>query len=630
VAAAADAPSRPAGGPLGERRKWYITRLFSFGPAAKHGFQMLSGSLRVVIAAVCLATSAAAFAAADPNKVIRTYFPAAETGFDPVRVSDNYSATVNEAIFERLLTYDYLARPAKLAPMVADLPEVSDEGRTYTFHLRKGIYFASDPAFGGKQRELTADDFVYSFKRFFDPVNRSPYAFMLEDIVGLKELGDRAQKTGEFDYQARVPGLEALDRYTLRIKLKESDYNFPFKVAHGSYAAVAREVVEKYGDDINAHPVGTGPYRLKEWTRGAKIILEANPDYRGFTWDFAASEPAWDNALITAMKGKKMPQVGRIEISILEESQSIWLAFENKELDYVNLPADFRDRGLAADGTLLPVFAKQGVKLYNAVDPDLTYTTFNFRDPVVGGFSKEKIALRRAIIMAYDTDTEIRVLRKNLALKDEMPIPPGVVGYEPGYKAVDQYDPLLANKLLDHFGYKVGADGWRTMPDGKPLVLHIATESGLAGRQFNELWQKSLERVKLKVVFDISKFGDNLKAAKACKLMMWGQAWTADIPDGDNFIQLLYGPNTGQSNNGCYESKAFDAFYEKARRLPDSPERRQLYLEMTRQMQVDGAWRIGVSRLRNQLIRPWVQGYKRHPIIHAEWQYLDIDPSAKQ
>ena len=293
------------------------------------------------------------------------------------------------------------------------------------------------------------------------------------------------------------------------------------------------------------------------------------------------------------------------------------------------MPFEFRDRALAADGKLLPVMAKQGIKLFNAVDPDITYSTFNFRDPVVGGFSNEKIALRRAIIMAYDIDSEIRVLRKNLVIKDEMPIPPGVVGYEPGYKAVDHYDPILANKLLDHFGYKVGPDGWRRMPDGKPLVIRIATEPASNSRQYDELWQKSLERVKIRVAFDVAPFGENLKAAKACKLMMWGQAWTADFPDGDNFMQLLYGPNTGQSNNGCYQSKAFDAFYEKARLLPDSPERRRLYLEMTRQMEVDGAWRIGVSRLRNQLIRPWVQGYKRHPIIHAEWAYLDIDPSAK-
>jgi ABC-type transport system substrate-binding protein len=600
-----------------------MTRVWAFG----------GRELRLVAAlglAVAIALPSSLYAAADPNKILRVYFPTAESGFDPARVSDNYSATVNEAIFERLLTYDYLARPAKLVPMAAEaMPEVGDNGRTYTFRLRKGILFSPDPAFGGKPRELVAEDFVYSIKRFFDPKIRSPYAFMIDHIVGMKELASAAAKDGRFDYDAKVPGLEAVDRYTLRIRLDATDYNFPFKIAHTSYCAVAREVIERYADDTMAHPVGTGAYRLASWTRGAKIVLEANPVYRGFTWDFRPSEPAWDDAVVAAMKGKTMPRIGRIEISIIEEQQSIWLAFENRELDYVNLPAEFRERALASDDKLLPALSKQGVTLFRAIEPDLTYTTFNFRDPVIGGFSREKIALRRAIIMAYDQQAEIDVLRKRLAVHDEMPIPAGVVGHDPNYRSINAYDPVLAEKLLDYFGYKKGPDGWRTLPDGKPLLLRYATETGSSGRQFDELWQRSLARVGLRVQFDVSKFSDNLKAAKACKLMMWGQAWIADYPDGDNFMQLLYGPNIGQSNNGCYESKAFDAFYEKARNLPDSPERKLLYLEMTRQMEVDGAWRIGVSRLRNQLLRPWVKGFKKHPILHAEWQYIDLEPRSE-
>jgi ABC-type transport system substrate-binding protein len=589
---------------------------------------MLS-SLRRALFAACLCVCATALAA-DPGKVLHVYFPVAETGFDPARVSDVYSAAVNEVIFDRLLTYDYLARPARLVPMVIEaMPKVEDQGRTYTFRIRPGIYFADDPAFGGRKRELTAEDFVYSFERFFDPKNRSPYAFMLDDIAGLGEAQKQAEKSGRFDYDAKIPGLEALDRYTLRIRLNRTDYDFPFKLAHTSYGAVAREVIERYGDDTMAHPVGTGPYRLKEWTRGAKIVLEANPGYRRETWDFAAAEPAWDDAVVTQMKGKTIPQIGRIEISIIEEPQSIWLAFSNKELDYIGLPADFRDKGLTPDNKLLPSLAKEGVSLYRAIDPDITYTAFNFRNPLVGGFSKEKIALRRAIIMSYDTQAEIDVLRKGQAVKDEMPIPAGVVGYTPGYRSIHQYDPVLADKLLDYFGYRKGADGWRTLPDGKPLVLHIATETGSQGRQFDELWKRSLTRVSVRVVFDVSKFADNVKAAKACKLMIWPQAWIADFPDGQNFMQLLYGPNTGQSNNGCYQSEAFDTFYREAAALPDSPERNHLYLEMTRQMEVDGAWKLGISRIRNELIRPWVQGFKPHPILRAVWPYLDLAQSPK-
>jgi ABC-type oligopeptide transport system substrate-binding subunit len=107
---------------------------------------------------------------------------------------------------------------------------------------------------------------------------------------------------------------------------------------------------------------------------------------------------------------------------------------------------------------------------------------------------------------------------------------------------------------------------------------------------------------------------------------MWGQAWTADYPDGDNFMQLLYGPNTGQSNNGCYESKAFDKLHEQAKALPNSPERNRLFLLMSRQMEVDTAWSLNVSRLRNELIRPWVLGFKKHPILHGEFTYVDVKP----
>ncbi|HVE48940.1 MAG TPA: ABC transporter substrate-binding protein [Casimicrobiaceae bacterium] len=571
---------------------------------------------------------AASAHAADPSKVLRIVFPAAETGFDPVRVSDSYSNVVNEAVFERLLGYDYLARPAKLVPQAAEsMPDVADNGRTFTFRIKKGIHFPPDPAFKGQRRELTADDFVYSFKRFVDPKLRSPWAFMLEGkIEGLDELVESAKRHGKFDYDARVSGLQAVDRYTLRIRLKETNYIFLYTMAHAPFGAMAREVVEMYGDDLPAHPVGTGPYLLKEWKRSNKIVLEANPVYRGFTWDFAAIDPAWDDAVVKALKGKKMPQIGRVEISIIEEEQSRWLAFNKGELDLLNLPGTFRAEVMDADRQLKPEWVQKNVMLYRGIDPDIVYAFFNFRDPVVGGFSKEKIALRRAIVMAYDYDEEIRVIRRGQAVRAIMPIPYGVVGHDPNWKPLNNYDPPLANKLLDRFGYKKGSDGYRTLPDGKPLVLKLATGTSALDRQFNELWKKNMDAIGLRIEFQQGKFADNLKQAKACQLQMWQAAWIADYPDGENFLQLLYGPNTHQSNNGCYESKAYDAFYDKMMKLPDSVERNRLFLEMTRQMEVDGAWILQSSRERNQLIWPWVKGYKKHPIKNAEFIYMDLEP----
>ncbi len=568
-------------------------------------------------------------AAADPHKVIHWYFPTGETGFDPCRVSDLYSATVDEAIFERLLTYDYLARPAKLVPMVAEsMPEVTDNGKTYTFRLRKGIYFAPDPAFKGVPRELTAQDFIYSYMRFLDPANHSAYAFLLQGtLVGLDALADEAKRTGHFNYDAKIPGLEALDRYTIRFRLNKIDYNFPYIVAHTSLGAVAREVIEAYGQDTMAHPVGTGPYLLKSWTPRSKIVLEANPGYRGFVWDFQPGDDPYDRELVREMKGKRMPQVGRVEIVIIEEPQSIWLSFEQKALDYINLPSTFAPDAL--DGAKVkPALAAEGVRLYRTNDLSMTYTAFNVRDPVIGGFAKEKIALRRAMAMAYDVDQEIEVIRKGQAVQLQMPVPAGVVGYDPHYRSLIRYDPELANKLLDYFGYKRGSDGWRTLPDGKPLTVRLASEPDSATRELDELWQRSLERIGVRMLEVVAPFSDNRQAAKACKLQMWGQGWIADYPDADNFVQNFYGPNIGQSNNGCYDSKAFDRLYEQSKTLPDSPERNRLFLLMSRQMEVDGAQSLGVSTLRNELIRPWIKGYKKHPILQADFQYLDIDPVA--
>jgi ABC-type transport system substrate-binding protein len=583
-------------------------------------WQLASGLVALLIAVSAWA--------ADPGKVLRIAFPVAETGFDPVRVSDLYSNIVNEAIFERLLTYDYLARPAKLVPMTAEaMPEVSDGGRTYLLHLKRGIYFAPDPAFKGKRRELTAEDYVYSFKRFADPANRAPYGFMIEGrIEGLDEAIEQAKKSGKFDYDATIPGIVALDKYTLRFKLTKVDYLFAYTLAHVPFGAVAREVIEAYGADVQAHPVGTGPYMLKEWRRAARIVLEANPNYRKVTWDFAPGDDAWDKDLVAAMKGKTIPQIGRVEISIIEESQSRWLAFQRKELDYLAVPATFIDQALDAANNLKPEWAQQGVTLYRAIDPSVSYSFFNFRDPLVGGFAKEKIALRRAIIMGYDVGQEIRVIARNQEVQAQMPIPFGVVGFDPNYRNVNQYDPVLANKLLDYFGYRKGADGYRTLPDGKPLVLRQATGTAAIDREYSELWKRSMDAIGIRMIFEPGKFADTLKAAKACHVMMWQAAWTADYPDGDNFMQLLYGPNTGESNNGCYESKAYDALYEKSLTLPTgSEERDHLFIDMTRQMEVDGAWSLQSSPIRNQLIRPWVKGYKKHPILQAEFVYLDID-----
>jgi oligopeptide transport system substrate-binding protein len=592
---------------------------------------MLKQLLRGALAALALSCSLAAHAA-DMNKVIRDVFPAAETGFDPAASNDLYSGTIGQAIFDTLYTYDYLARPAKLAPLAAEsLPQITDSGKVYTIKLRRGIYFAADPAFGGKKRELVADDVIYSLKRLADPRLRSPWVFLVEGkFVGLDEEIAAAKQSGKFDYDKKLPGLEVVDKYTLRLRLKDTDYNLPYVLAHEPTAIVAREVIEKYGESDGramSNPVGSGPYKLAQWVRSSKIVLEANPDYRGFTWDFTSKDPA-DQKMIAQMKGRKMPQVGRVEISIIEEDQARWLAFQNRELDIMNMEGPLAPQALVGD-KLKPELAAKGIRLDRIVDPEISYVYWNLQDPVVGGLGKEKVALRRAMAMSYNVAQDIKVIRNGQAVEALYPIPPGVVGHVPDWKSSIKYDPAGANALLDKFGYKKGADGFRTLPDGKPLVVTLFSRPDSLGRQQDELWKASLDAIGVKMDVHKDKFAELLKLEKQCKVMSRPAAWIADYPDGDNFMQLLYGPNTGASNGGCAKIPEYDALYAKTVRMPPGPERDKLYQEMTRIAEAYAPWRLTISRYRNQLLQPRVEGYKKHPILRAQWQYLDVAPNPK-
>jgi ABC-type transport system substrate-binding protein len=567
--------------------------------------------------------------AADPAKVLRYVFPAAETGFDPAVAHDLYSSPVLRSIYEPLFTYDYLARPARLVPLTAAaMPEVGDRGKTYIIRIRKGIYFAADPAFNGKRRELTAADYSYAIKRLMDPRIRSAWSWLVEGkIVGLDALAKLARKTGTFDYDARIAGLELLDRYTLRIRLNSPDFNLTHILAHYPSSGIAREAVEKYGDangQVMANPVGTGPYRLASWKRGSRIVLEANPGFRGFVWNFQAGSDPEDQKIVAAMKGKVMPQIGRVEINVIPEDQSRWLAFRNGEADLFNLDGPLAPRALEK-GRLRPELADKGITLSRIVEPELSQYYFNMQNPVLGGLTKEKIALRRAIAMAHNVQEEIDIVWSGQAIQLQYPIPPGIVGHDPHYLSSVRYDPALANALLDRFGYRKNREGWRTTPDGKPLTIVFSVRADSTGQQQAEMWKKTFDSIGIRMESDKRPFPELLKAEKQCQLMMRTSPWIADYPDGDNFMQLFYGPNTGQSNNGCMKIPEFDRLYEQSQKLPAGKKRDFLYHKMTRLLEVYAPTRIGYARYRNMLAQPRVIGYKKHPIMHHEWVYIDID-----
>jgi ABC-type transport system substrate-binding protein len=299
--------------------------------------------MAAALAAALACATGFAVAQPDPNKVLKVAFLIAETGFDPQASSDVYSNYVNRVLFDPLFRYDYVSRPYKIVPnTAAAMPEISKDGLTWTIKVKPGTYFVDDPAFKGKKRELTAADYIYSWKRTLDPKMRSPQLELFDDkLAGMEALLAKAKETGKLDYDTPVEGLQLVDRYTLRIKLKAPYYDLLSDLTSSPSAAVAREVVEAYGDAagwVMANPVGTGPYKLSEWRRGQKIVLEASPSFREVRYP-ESSDPA-DRALMARFKGRKLPLIGRIEISVIEEANPRLLAFEQGALDYIEVPVD--------------------------------------------------------------------------------------------------------------------------------------------------------------------------------------------------------------------------------------------------------------------------------------------------
>jgi ABC-type transport system substrate-binding protein len=571
-------------------------------------------------------------------KVLRYAFPIAETNFDPAQISDLYSRTVTLGFFEAPLEFEFLARPVRMRPATAAaMPEVSADFTTFTFSIRPGIHFADDPAFKGRPRELTAEDYVYSLKRHYDPRWKSGNLYILENarILGLSELRKKLiEEKKPFDYDTPVEGLRTLDRYRFQIRLAEPSPRFLYNFTDGSFTgALAREVVEFYGDRVGEHPVGTGPFVLKDWKRSSRIVLAKNPRYRDVPYDESA--PAGDarlQAVARQFKGRKLPLVDEVHISVIEEPQPRWLSFLNQEQDVQeNVPADFATVAFP-NNKLAPNLAKQGIQMVRYPRADVSVSYFAMEHPVVGGYEPHKVALRRAISLAVDIDREIRLVRRGQAIPAQGPISPEVWGYDPALKTeMSDFSRARAKALLDMHGYTDrNGDGWREQPDGQPLLLEYATSPDQQSRQLTELWKKNMDAIGVRMEFKTAKWPENLKASRAGKLMMWGVGWSAGAPDGDTFLALGYGPNKGQANHSRFDLPAFNEIYERQRGLADGPERQALMTQASKLMVAYMPYKVHVHRVWTDLTQPWVLGYHRNIFVPEFWKYVDVDPEALQ
>ena len=598
---------------------------------ACRSLRTLLAALLCAVGAVCAGgttTTTTTTTTAAP-KVLRVYFPSAETGFDPAKVSDLYSRTVTPHIFEGLYAYDPLARPFKIKPLTAaGMPEVSADFRQWTIQLQPGIFFADDPAFKGQKRELVAADYAYAIKRLMDPANKSPLGSMIQDlgILGLNELRDEsvARKTA-FDYDRPLPGLLTPGRYTLKIVLAEPRPRLLQTLAASDVlGGQAREAVEFYADDTMAHPVGTGPFKLAQWRRSSLIVLERNPHYRQRHYD---AEPAPDDAegqaILARLKGQRIPMVDRVEVQIIEEEQPRWLSFLNGDLDWVNVPSAAVPQALP-NNVLAPHLARRGIRLVRTLNADGVFTFFNMDDPVVGGYDAPQVALRRAMSLALDIPKLIRQAYRGQGIPAQSLFIPHCSGYDPAFKSeMGDHDPARAKALLDLYGFKdVDGDGFRERPDGSPLTLEIATQPQQFNRLWDELWQKDFAAVGIRVSYFNGQWAEQLKAAYAGKLQMWTLGGSAASPDGLDTLQSYFSQQIGTGQNWArFRNAEVDQIYTDVARLPDGPERDALFLRAKRIATAYMPYKALLSRYSNDLTYGHLVGYRR-PLFWTEWWHV--------
>jgi len=583
-----------------------------------------------ISAANSAAISAANSATPAGQKVLRLASES-ESGFDPARIGDARSLRITSHIFEPLLDYDPLARPVKLRPRTAAaMPESSSDFRAWTVRVTPGIFFTDDPAFGGRPRELIAADYAYSIQRLADPATKSPgWSSMAQ--AGISGLAARRAEAVErktaFDHDRPIAGLQVLDRYTLRFVLDAARPRFPQWLAGSSTAAVAREVIEAHGELSMQHPVGTGPFYLAEWRRASRIVLQRNPKFRDMRY---AAEPAADDAegqaILARLKGRRLPMVDRVEVAIIDEKQPTWLAFLNGEADWVDLPDGFIPVAMPG-GKLASHLARRGMRAERVVLPSTYYTMFNMDDPLVGGYTPERVALRRAIGLAIDVGREISVLRQGSAIAAQSPVSVHLSGYHPQWRSeMSDYSPARARALLELYGWHDrNGDGWRETPEGQPLLLEMATQPSQETRRFDELMKRDLGAIGLKVEFRTAQWPEQFKAARAGKLMLWSVSGRAGAPDGIEGLLRYDGAASGGVNLSRFNLPQMNQTLARLLALPDGPER-EAQFELAKRLTV--AWmpyKLRTHLAATALMQPWLVGFRRPLFWHNWFETVDIE-----
>jgi len=622
-------------------------------------------------------------------------------------------------VYEPPLQYHYLKRPYTLIPATAtEIPKPryfgssgkelpADAGdivySVYEIHIKPGIRYQPHPAFAqdaaghslylnlapgdlrGKykpadfpqsgSRELVAADYVYQIKRLAHPHIHSPILGHMSDyIVGLKEYAalleaeDKALQLGRaqgapplWDSLTRheIAGVEVVDRYTYRIKVRGKYPQFIYWLAMPFFAPVPPEADRFYAQagmaeknlSLDWYPVGTGPYMLTENNPNARMVLARNPNFRGEAYP-AEGEPE-DAALgLLADAGRTAPFIDSIVFTREKEGIPYWSKFMQGYYDQSGISNDNFDNAvrisIEGEAGLSPEMEGRGIRLKTSVATSVYYLSFNWLDPVVGGQGDAKQAerarkLRQAISIAVDNEEFISIFANGRGVPGQGPIPPGIFGFRGGD---DSFNPVVyeklrgawqrrsiaqAKQLVAEAGYPNGRDA----ASGQPLVLYLDTTGGGPGGKSRLDWyRKQFQKIDIQLEFRTSDWNRFQEKIRKGNTQLFFLGWNADYPDPENFMFLLHGPQgavkQGGENKANYSNPEFDRLFEQMKNMENGPERQKIIDRMVAVLREDAPWVWGYHPKDYSLYHAWLANVKPNQMARNGLKFYRLDPAQRE
>jgi oligopeptide transport system substrate-binding protein len=605
---------------------------------------------------------------------------------DPVQSYTEDEARFTQQVYEPPLQYHYLKRPYELAPLTAlevPKPRAIEGGRftVYEVRIRPGIKYQPHPAFVSDNlalrrekvdalkspyqlptgsRELVADDYIYQIKRLAHPRLHSPiFGLMAEYIVGMadfaKTLQAAAKSQAWLDLRTyELKGVERVDSHTFRVTLNGSYPQFVYWLAMPFFAPVPWEAekffsqpgMEPKNFTLDWWPVGTAAYMLTENNPNARMVLERNPNFHGELYP-AEGEAGDEEAGLLADAGKALPFVDKVVFSREKESIPYWNKFLQGYYDMSAISSDVFDQAIRVsiegDSSVSPEMEERGIRLTTSVATSTGYVAFNWEDNIAGGSSERARKLRHAISIAFDVEEQITIFSNGRGIAAQGPIAPGIFGYREGEEGINPvvYDWVgdkpqrksieLARKLLAEAGYPNGRDA-RT---GQPLVLYLDTVArGPGDKAMFDWYRRQFEKLSLQLEIrttDWNRFQEKIRKGST---QLFRLGWNADYPDPENFLFLLYGPQSRAKSQGenasNYQNPEYDALFEKMKNMENSPERQRVIDRMVQIARRDAPWVWGIHPKDYSLRHAWLSNDKPNNMARNNIKYLKLDVARRE